>query len=143
MVSPKGVSDAIRYVGVLVGWEERHNRDEAVAYRCYTLKAWLYFCPLFHCKCNFVRDVGLLKCVHTPRQPARCAGLQAPQFLGLTPSPHGFKEWKSTGHVASGSAYLMEGIWSRLERYFNFTFIHLENILEYLQTYVVCTKYWI
>lgn len=33
-------------------------------------------------------------------------------------------EWKYTDPVASGSAYLMEGIWLRLERYLNFKYIH-------------------
>lgn len=41
------------------------------------------------------------------------SGVKHPLLMGL-------KEWKYTGPVASGSAYLMEGIWLRLERYLNF-----------------------
>lgn len=55
---------------------------------------------------------------------------------GKTPRPRGFKEWKYTVPVASGSAYLMEGIWLQLGKYLNFKYIHWEN--KYLQTYVVC-----
>lgn len=55
------VSDAIRYFGVLARQEEREReRGMKMLMRWWwrVLKALLYFCPLFHCKCSFVRGVG-------------------------------------------------------------------------------------
>lgn len=45
------------------------------------------------------------------------SGVKHPLLVGL-------KSGNITGPVASGSAYLMEGIWSQLERYLNFKYIH-------------------
>lgn len=48
---------------------------------------------------------------------ASVSGVKHPLLMGL-------KSGNITGPVASGSAYLMEGIWLRLERYLNFKYIH-------------------
>lgn len=122
---------------VLVRWEERDNTEENL------LKAWLYFCPLFHCKCYFVRGCQLMEmCAHSLAASLMCWA-SGPPASGVKHSPpRGFKEWSHTGPVAFGSAYLMEGIWLQLESYLN---IFIEKS-KYLQTYVVCLekkKCWI
>lgn len=95
------------------------------------LKAWLYFCPLFHCKCNFVKGVSLWKYVHTPWQPD-VLGCRPSGFWGITPCWWVLKSGKCTAPVASGWAYLMEGIWFWLERYLNL--YSLREVIRYLQT---------
>lgn len=47
-----------------------------------------------------------------------------PQFLGYNTPLIDLKSGNITGPVASGSAYLMEGIWLWLERYLNIKYIH-------------------
>lgn len=62
-------------------------------------------------------------CAHSLAARLMCWAAGSP-VRGRTHSPRGFKEWKHTDPVASGSACLTEGIWLRLERYLNYKYIH-------------------
>lgn len=58
-------------------------------------------------------------CAHSLAASLMCWAA-GPPVPGVKHSPpRGFKEWSHTGPVASGSAYLMEGIWLQLESYLN------------------------
>lgn len=62
-------------------------------------------------------------CAHSPAASLMCCAA-GPPVSGVK---HRLLMGLKSGNilvVSSGSAYLMEGIWSELERYLNFKYIH-------------------
>lgn len=67
------------------------------------LEAWLYFCPLFHCKCYFVKWHQFMEMGAHSLTACLMCGTVGPQFLGCNTLLVDLKSGNITRPVASGS----------------------------------------